>query len=80
MSTEILWPAHDRPAANANEWGRNAMRLLDKHPAIDVCLYIRAIRGRMTFDQANKICKDVEARGPAARDLVAEMIEMLTTL
>ena len=67
---------HPRSPTNAVEWARNAMRLLDKHESLDVCLYLRVIRRRLTFEHANRIALEARAHPAQTRDLVAELVRL----
>lgn len=67
---------HPRPPDNAIEWARNANRLLDKHPTLDVCLFLRVIRRRLTLEQANRIALEARANPAATRELSAELVRI----
>jgi GT2 family glycosyltransferase len=67
---------HPRPPTNASEWTRNAVRFLDKHESLEVCLYLRVIHRRLTFQEANRIALDALANPDATRALAAELVRV----
>lgn len=70
---------HDRPREQASEWGRNAMRLLEKYDSVEVCLYLRVIRRRLTFLEANQIAL-THTPGPLASEFVRVTKELFRML
>jgi glycosyltransferase involved in cell wall biosynthesis len=68
---------HHRPDGQALEWGRNALRLLELHPQLDVCLYLRVVHERLGFEEASRLVDAAAAAGPAARPLVAELVRVI---
>lgn len=67
---------HPRSPDNATEWAKNAMRMLDKHATLEVCLYLRVIHRRLTFEQANRIAHEASANPAATRALVGELVRL----
>jgi glycosyltransferase involved in cell wall biosynthesis len=67
---------HPRSPDNAVEWTRNAIRLLDKHPTLEVTLYLRMIRRRLTLDAANRIAHEAMANPTGTRELVRELVRL----
>jgi glycosyltransferase involved in cell wall biosynthesis len=67
---------HPRSPANPSEWARNGIRFLDKHESLDVCLFLRVIRRRLSFEQANRIALDARENPVATRALVAELVRL----
>ena len=52
------------------------MRMLDKHGTLEVCLYLRVIHRRLTFEQANRIAHEAIANPAATRALVGELVRI----
>ncbi|HSR96941.1 MAG TPA: glycosyltransferase [Kofleriaceae bacterium] len=67
---------HARPPEQAAEWGRNAVRLLEKYDSLEICLYLRVIRRRLALAEANRIAHEVAAGGSAVRSIVAELVRL----
>jgi GT2 family glycosyltransferase len=67
---------HPRSPDNAVEWTRNAIRLLDKHPTLEVTLYLRVIRRRLALDVANRIAHEAIANPTGTRELVGELVRL----
>lgn len=67
---------HARPAEQALEWGRNALRMLEKYDSLDVCLYLRVVRRRLSILEANRIALEYAAAGDAMRAVVAELVRV----
>lgn len=64
---------HVRGADHVREWGRNALRMLEKYESVELGLYLRVIRQDLTFAQANEIARETSAQTPALR---AELIRI----
>ncbi|HEY4240258.1 MAG TPA: glycosyltransferase [Kofleriaceae bacterium] len=63
---------HRRGPELAGEWLRNAHRLLEKHAAPEVILYLWVCRGRFTLERANELaaaCTDNALAGELVRTL-----------
>jgi len=69
---------HARPADNASEWGRNAMRLLEKYDSLEICLYLRVVRRRLTFLEANAIA--LQPPGPLRTEFIRITKELFRVL
>ena len=67
---------HARPAEQVAEWGRNAVRLIDKYDSLEICLYLRVIRRRLSLTDANRIAREAAAGGDAVRAVVAELVRI----
>lgn len=67
---------HARPPEQVVEWGRNAVRLLDKYNSLEICLYLRVIRRRLSLTDANRIAREAAAGGDAVRAVVAELVRL----
>jgi glycosyltransferase involved in cell wall biosynthesis len=68
---------HRRGPERAYEWARNALRMIDKHPAsLDVLLYLSVCRRRLDLTTANQIALEQAALGDAAPALRAELLRV----
>jgi glycosyltransferase involved in cell wall biosynthesis len=67
---------HARPGELVLEWGRNALRLLEKYESLEVCLYLRVVRRRISLLEANRIAHEYAGAGESVAALVAELIRV----
>lgn len=65
---------HRRGPERAWEWTRNAITMLDKHPRLEVWLYLAVCRRRLTLADANQLALDHAAAGSAGLRLAAELV------
>lgn len=65
---------HRRGGERAWEWARNAVYLLDKHPRVELALYLAVCRRRLSLEDANRIALEHAALGPAAEGLARELV------
>ena len=62
---------HARPPALMKQWNRNAIRLLEKHPSAEVCLFLRMNREKITIAEANRLAEEYAALAAAGFPAVA---------
>ncbi len=67
---------HARPAEQMVEWGSNALRMLEKYESLEVCLFLRVVRRKISFLAANRIALEHAAAGESVKDLVAELVRL----
>jgi glycosyltransferase involved in cell wall biosynthesis len=67
---------HERGSDHVREWGRNALRMLDKYDSLELGLYLRAIRQDLTFAEANQIALEHAAASTAIPALRAEVVRL----
>jgi glycosyltransferase involved in cell wall biosynthesis len=67
---------HARPGEQAIEWGRNALRMLEKYDSLEICLYLRFVRRRLSILEANRIALEYAAAGDSMRAVVAELVRL----
>src|ERR1044071_715306 len=64
---------HARPAEQVLEWARNAIRMLEKYDSLELCLYLRIVRRRLSILEANRIALEYAAAGDSMRATVAAL-------
>jgi glycosyltransferase involved in cell wall biosynthesis len=64
---------HRRGAERAGEWARNAQRLIAKHPALDVALYLLVTRRAIDVERAAQLL----AESATAPGLAAELVRLV---
>jgi glycosyltransferase involved in cell wall biosynthesis len=67
---------HARPGEQVLEWGRNAIRMLEKYDSLEICLYLRIVRRRLSILEANRIALEYAATGDSMRATVAELVRL----
>jgi len=67
---------HARPGAQVLEWGHNALRMLEKYDSLEVCLYLRVIRRKLTFLEANRIALEQAGASAQIGELTAELVRL----
>lgn len=67
---------HRRGPELHRQWAGNAVRFLNRHGALDVCLYLAVHGGRLTLPAAAAILREHAALGGAAPAVTAELVRL----
>jgi glycosyltransferase involved in cell wall biosynthesis len=68
---------HERGPALMHDWNNNALRLIEKYAAVDLELYLRTMRGKLSLDEANRIALEHATLAAAGSSVAADYARLM---
>jgi glycosyltransferase involved in cell wall biosynthesis len=68
---------HQRAQTLMYDWNNNALRLIEKYTSVELELYLRTMRGKLSLDEANRIALEYPALAAAGSAVAADYARLM---
>lgn len=68
---------HQRGPTLMREWNANALRLIDKYASVELDLYLRTMRDKLSIDDANRVARDYAALAATGSAVAADFARLM---
>jgi GT2 family glycosyltransferase len=68
---------HERASTPMQEWNANALRLIEKYHSVEIGLYLRTMRGKLSIEDANRVALEYAALAATDSAVAADFARLM---